>query len=512
MINRFYLKKLFSFQEIELTFKKGLIVISGPSGAGKSILINTILSTFGYSNTEAKLAEVTFLKSDKLNNKSYDFNEEITIKTIKKDKVRYYIDNQNISKKHLFNLVSPFIQYLSVRDKFNFDSNMIISILDNSLSKKNIEYKNILIKYKMEYDNYILKYKELENIINNQSKINELYDFNKFEIKKIDSLKLKVGEDTKLLKKKYQLSYIDKMTEAIKKAEEIFDYEESVNEVYRMLDKDNTFFVNSFNQMRDDFENLNSLSEELSEENIEDILNRLESISAIKNRYGSIEKAINYSQEKKIEIKKYESLKEDQSHLESFIKSESIKLNKKFEYLLKYRKEEAKIFEKELSIYLNRLKLPNIHFIFSDIIITNIKKSLMDIDLDGSSLSTLSGGETNRLRLALMVTALSNKKNKSIKSKNILILDEIDANVSGDESIAIADIISKLSLSYQIFAISHQPHLAAKADQHLLVTKINRESKVTILDKNQKIKEIARIIGGVEYNKEAINFAKEILK
>lgn len=162
MISRFYLKKLFSFQEVELFFEKGLVVISGPSGAGKSILINTILSTFGYSDVQAILSEITFLKPDIIN---------------------------HISKKHLFALLSPFIQYLSVRDKFNFNHKDIILILDNSLSEKNQEYKKILEEYKKDYSYYLLKHKELQNILGNEEKINELCDFNRFEIKKIDSLK-----------------------------------------------------------------------------------------------------------------------------------------------------------------------------------------------------------------------------------------------------------------------------------------------------------------------------------
>jgi DNA repair protein RecN (Recombination protein N) len=93
----------------------------------------------------------------------------------------------------------------------------------------------------------------------------------------------------------------------------------------------------------------------------------------------------------------------------------------------------------------------------------------------------------------------------------VLIFDEIDANVSGDESIAIANMLLKLSKNYQIFAISHQPHLASKANQHILITKDKDRSKTLVLDKNGRVEEIARIISGEKKTQEAIDFAMKLL-
>jgi DNA repair protein RecN (Recombination protein N) len=71
--------------------------------------------------------------------------------------------------------------------------------------------------------------------------------------------------------------------------------------------------------------------------------------------------------------------------------------------------------------------------------------------------------------------------------------------------------IAKLSSVYQIFAISHQAHLASKANQHLLISKIKSKSDVTILDKQGKIDEIARIVAGEKMNLEALSFARKLL-
>ena len=130
----------------------------------------------------------------------------------------------------------------------------------------------------------------------------------------------------------------------------------------------------------------------------------------------------------------------------------------------------------------------------------------VEVMLGSSSTATLSGGEFNRLRLALMAVSIGENREK----QGVLILDEIDANVSGDESIAIATMIAKLSSVYQIFAISHQPHLSAKADQHIVVTKEGNESQVEVLDDTGRIEEIARIIGGEKPTEQAMAFARKL--
>ena len=130
----------------------------------------------------------------------------------------------------------------------------------------------------------------------------------------------------------------------------------------------------------------------------------------------------------------------------------------------------------------------------------------IDVLLGNSTIATLSGGEFNRVRLALMATTIDTNRSK----QGVLILDEIDANVSGDESIAIANMIQKLSSVYQVFAISHQAHLSSKATQHILVTKVGDSSKAIVLDETQRVSEIARIIAGENPTTEAMEFARKL--
>jgi len=506
LIERLYLRELVTFDEVELEFDNGLVVFSGPSGAGKSVLMSAILSSFGYTTQgAASLCEVRLKKPLKLESEVYELDDEITIKTLKKEKLRYFIEGQNISKKALSEMFTPYVQYLSVRDKSGFESDTLISMLDNTLLAKNKSFKKLVKEYKKRYENYKIKALELSKIKEDEAKLAELIEFATYEVDKIEKINPVIGEDEELMQVKKQLSRIDKIKASLSTAMDIFSAESAVEEVYRLLDKDASVFTDAMNQVRADFEETEHLAAELEEMDVEKILDRLSDITALQQRYGSIEEAIAYKEAKKKELAGYQNIEQDKSMLERFLAMEYTELSTLARQISKARKEESKVLEKVLEGYLTTLKLPALQFIFEIQILRENGLDTVDILLGNSSTSTLSGGEFNRVRLALMASTIDDKQ-----GQGVLILDEIDANVSGDESIAIADMITKLSSVYQIFAISHQPHLSAQAKQHIVVTKDGDKSQVTELKDEGRVHEIARIIAGENPTKEAMEFAKKL--
>lgn len=93
MVERLYLRDLVTFKEVELEFDKGLVVLTGPSGAGKSVLMSAILTGFGYSTQgAASLCEITIDKPSTLSDESYHLEKTLTLKTLKKEKLRYLIE------------------------------------------------------------------------------------------------------------------------------------------------------------------------------------------------------------------------------------------------------------------------------------------------------------------------------------------------------------------------------------------------------------------------------------
>jgi DNA repair protein RecN (Recombination protein N) len=364
----------------------------------------------------------------------------------------------------------------------------------------------LLKEYKKRYVNYKHKVMQLSKIKEEEAKLAELIEFANYEIEKIASINPRIGEEEELFKVKQHLSRVDKIKDALSTAVGIFALEASVEEVYRLLDKDTSLFTDAMNQLRADFEETEALADELEEIDVEEVLDRLGNLASLKNRYGSIEESLLYKEAKQKELFGYQNIEKDKSELESFLALEFSELSIIASKLSQYRQREAKSLEEHLEVYLTALKLPALRFGFSVISLDMYGKDSVDVMLGASKTATLSGGEFNRVRLALMASTIPDDNSR----QGVLILDEIDANVSGDESIAIADMIQKLSTVYQVFAISHQPHLSAKAQQHLVVTKTGKSSTVEVLNDAGRISEIARIIAGENPTTEALEFAKKL--
>ena len=506
MLERLYLKGLISFDEVDLEFDSGLIVLTGPSGAGKSVLMQSILSCFGHSVAEARVCELTLSKPQKFQSNMYELDDELIIRGVKKDRARFYLNNQNITKKSLKELFVGYVYYLSVRDKSGFESSNLIEILDDALIGVDSSYKKLLKEYKKRYKNYAIKEAQLKKMQTDEKQLLELIEFAQYEIDKIKGINPKEDEDIELIKIKQQLSKIDKINDSLEMSMEIFNLENSVQEVFRLIEKDSGYFTDAMNQLRADFEETQLLSEELSDINVEDILNRLEQISWLKSRYGSIVEALEYQKKRENEINSYKNIAQDKSMLESFLDLEYQELLILAQKISLNRKKIAKEIEANLLDYLTHLKLSSAIFTFSTDRLNDIGLDIVDLELGDAPTSSLSGGEFNRLRLALLVVAMQSES----RNNGVIILDEIDANVSGDESIAIANMIAKLSTVYQVFAISHQAHLSAKADQHILISKESNISIAKTLDQKERIVEITRIIGGKNPDKEAIAFARRL--
>ncbi|HHO42236.1 MAG TPA: DNA recombination protein RecN [Epsilonproteobacteria bacterium] len=509
MIERLLVKELLDFESLKLDFDDSLVVFTGPSGAGKSVLMGALLSNFGYSlPTYASLCEATINRPKLLDSELYELEDIIVVKSIKKDKVRYYLNDQNIPKKSLKNLFDRYVHYLSVRDKKAITSQDLIDIIDRAISSKDPNHSFLLAKLQETFSELKNAKLKLEEIYNNESKLADKIEMANFEIKKIDTINPKIGEDEYLLSVKQQLTRLDKLKDALQKAEMVFEFEQKVIDLYSLSDKSSEFFEDAMNQLRIDIDEIASKSLELQDIDIEEVLDRIEAISELKNRYGSIEDALLYRDKKRKELESYESMEQDKSKLKLFIDKQTKLLKTLCQDISQARINELDKLKKRLDQFLAELKLPKATFEVVQIEPSDNGFDEINLVLGDSSISTLSGGEFNRLRLALLVASTTTSTSEN---KGVIILDEIDANVSGDESIAIANMLLKLSSSYQIFAISHQPHLASKAHQHILIYKDGKSSHAIPLDANGRIKEIARIIDGKEATTEAIDFAKKLL-
>lgn len=509
MITRIYLKDCLSFEEVDLEFKKGLNIFTGPSGAGKSILMQAILSLFALTEVKANIGEV-LLNDSKISDESYDlsYDDDIIIKSIKKDKVRYFLNNQSVSKKNLNDFSLKLIKHLNLKDTSEFDSFKLLDFLDKLTLQKKKEFKNIKEDFNTSYKKLVYIKKELQKILDDESKLEDLKEFARFEIDKIEQINPSIDEYEELNLVKKRLAKKEKIELAIKKASGIMEFNQNVTTALELMEVDSSFFDETMNELNNIFEKFNDSLHELDDINIENVLDRIEKLSALQKRFGSIEECLKYKEQKKEELASYENIFFQKEKLEKEFNDLNTNLILLAKEISQYRKESSLILEKKINEYLKFLYLSNAKIIINE---KNLDFSGFDevsFELNGVSLETISSGEYNRLRLAL----LTSMSEFDIVDNGILFLDEIDANLSGKESDAISKVLKKLSNSYQIFAISHQPQLTSSADQHFLVDKISGKSFVKELNNNEKVNEIARMISGEKVTPEALDFAKNLLK
>jgi DNA repair protein RecN (Recombination protein N) len=120
-----------------------------------------------------------------------------------------------------------------------------------------------------------------------------------------------------------------------------------------------------------------------------------------------------------------------------------------------------------------------------------------------------SGGELSRISLALQVVAADTATSPT------MVFDEVDVGIGGGVAEVVGDLLRKLGKRSQVLVVTHQPQVAAKGHQHLLVTKTGEDavhSELTLLDGESRIEEVGRMLGGAKLTDSTLAHAREMLE
>ncbi len=206
-----------------------------------------------------------------------------------------------------------------------------------------------------------------------------------------------------------------------------------------------------------------------------------------------------------------EELNEQKHQLAKLVKEKAVEISA-------LRKDAAERFSREIKSELTFLDMPDVMIVFA-VNPDKISKSGMDaVELmisanAGEELKPMnkiaSGGELSRIMLAI----------KCVLAKSddmpTLIFDEIDTGISGRAAQKVGIKLRELSRSRQVMCVTHLAQIAAKAECHLALEKTVENgrtfTKITELDQNGRINEIARIIDGSENNSASLKAAEEML-
>lgn len=543
-------------EDVQLEFEKGFNVFTGETGAGKSILIDAFGILLGNRSSIEYLRKGT---------NSYWIQAVFDIGNLKE--LKLYLDSVGIDieddtlylKRRVLasgksqalvngvqtpiNIIKKISHYLV--DIHGQHQNHALLRPDSPLKIIDLyiadEIKQDLSNFQDVYIKYNEKKLELENLLKqNESRTRNL-DSLTWEINEIESVKLKLDEESELKLKSKKYSNSNKIMESLREAynnlngndidnsgvldvlntvkynvENILKYDDSFKETYKIIE---TAWIN----LEDARQNLgNCISENnFNPRDLECIQERLDIIYRMKKKYGSdIQEILNYCELAKRKRNNLYIIDKTISEKEKEVNVLKEKLDNTSDILSRKRKKYAIDFSNRVKMHINDLAMKNAEFsaVFKkkDSCTFNGMDEVTfyfnaNVGQDAKPLEKIaSGGELSRLALA-MKTVLLEKNHVPT-----MIFDEIDAGIGGITAEKMAEKITIISEYRQVLCITHLAQIAVFADNHIYIEKIVEDgmtkTKLHKLENVGIVDEITRMSLGSANTKIAKDNAKQLLK
>jgi DNA repair protein RecN (Recombination protein N) len=544
------LKNFTIIEDLSVSLSSGLNIITGETGAGKSIIVDAINIILGdkapaenikTGKEEAHIEALFDISKDetikeRLVTSGFDIKSgELLIKRIiyRNSRSRVFI-NGSLSTLTLLSTITQ-----GLVDIFSQHEHQSLLREDNHLKivddfgKTGDEASHL--RYIYQYYSSIKK--ELDDLEQSKKDKVEKEDYLKFQLNEIENAALTIGEDERLGEEKLKLVNAERLEASASSAyEELYEKENSVlgtlqklsndfkeiakidpklNEVAESIEKGMLQLEEAAFSIRDYTTELSSDSQTL--EVIED---RIHLINSLKRKYGDTIEQI---------IQKRDEIEQEVSNIENFdervrlLSEESEKVMGELLQLARTLSKTRKQSSKKLSEMLEQelkevgIKGGKFHIQFNDKVISSSGIDAVSFLFsanpgeDPKPLNKVaSGGELSRIMLVLKEVIAR------VEGGSVIIFDEADSGVGGAIAEAVGQKIRNLSRSYQVICITHLPQVAKFADSHLSVSKTHNDNKtqVTIknLDENERVVELARMIGGFNITQKTLDTAQEMLK
>lgn len=549
MLSSLSIKNYALIEDLHIDFPQGFIVITGETGAGKSILLGALSLVLGkradlttLRNSDEKcVIEATFsignygLKPlfDRLD---VDYEEPTFLRReiLPSGKSRAFINDTPTTLDVLSELGETLVDVHSQHqtmalNETDFQFEIIDSIAKNS---------ELRSPYTEWFKQYKKSQKKLDELVDFQKSANKEYDYNQHLLNELKTAPLQVGIQEQLEETYDKASNSEEIKERMSLALSLLS-DENLGIVTRLRELKSVFdklakyaqqYVTLSNRINSSLIELEDVQNEVFDinenidtdpETLNDVSRKLQLIYDLqkKHQVATVDELIELQTRLETLVSQVENIEEEIAEQRTKTQAEHKKVLQIAQQIHESREKSIPLLNKKLLGFMQELGMPDAQF---SIAVTPSEKlyangsdelSFLFSANKGGNFGSLkkvaSGGELSRIMLSVKAILAENKALPTI------MFDEIDTGVSGDISQKMGDIMKQMSTNRQVFSITHLPQIAAKGNTHFKVFKETINERTTtqlkLLNNQERIDELAVMLGGKNGGESAINHAKELI-
>lgn len=538
-------------ENMKIEFEPGLNVLTGETGSGKSIIIDSLGLVLGQrankdiikKGKDRAFIEAVFSSYDE---ETKDLLLEYGIESgdlvVVSKEIREKgptitrVNNRTVTSQILSKISSHLIDIFAQHESISLmDNKNQLKVIDDFSGKdqgellenlkdlvyeinslKNEYHEKSTMEQNKDREIDLLEYqiKEIEDAGLSDYDDEELYDDFNVLNNMTDTL-IKLSEAKSLINEGYETSSLeDILDKVIANVVEVTRYNKDLKEVEENLE-DIRFRISDIAKDLDRYVS----SSEVDEERLQFLRERIDLVNNLKLKYGNNVKTINsFYEEISERLRFLQNFEDNLNKLLKEIEEKEAEALVLAEKISQKRKKTSEILEKKVEEEINKLNIKDAKFkieikekelSFDGIdkieflIAPNLGQDLMPMA------KVASGGEMSRIMLGFK-SIIAEKDNIPT-----LVFDEIDTGISGKTAQIVGNKIKEVSKDRQVIVISHLPQIVALADTHFAIKKdVVNNSTISTIDKlnyDERVNEVARLIGGMNVSEIAIETAKEMI-
>lgn len=536
-------------KELKIGFGNGFSIITGETGAGKSILLGALSLLLGQRADTTVLMdkqkkcvvegifdikEYELLSYFESHDIDYEENTIIRREIVPGGKSRAFINDTPVSLNQLRELGLKLVDIHSQHENLNLGKNLFQLMVIDTVARNG----DLLDKYKKLYSEYLARQKELAELTERAKQAQADLDYYSFQYTQLDEAKLQPGELIELENEANTLNHAEEIKFNLLKASDLVSGDGIsvlglLRDAIESVDKLAGFYPRA-KELRERLDSVYIELKDIASESegqgesvdidpgrLQNVQERLDQLYNLMHKHSlaTIEELIQLKDDIGSRINEIVSYDEQINNLKKEVERLYNKLSEVSDKLSAKRKAVLPEVEEKVVSILKQVGIPNARFTVAHTKLesftdqgTDRVEFLFSANKQASKQEiarVASGGELSRLMLAI----------KSLISSSLelptIILDEVDAGVSGEVAEKVGLIMKTMSQNMQVINITHLPQVAAKGDHHYLVYKYDQEKEsitdIKLLDSEQRVIELAKMLSGEELTEAAISNARELL-